>query len=77
VASAGKLVRSELEHTMSEAVERLGLELEIHEHPHLFTTQVVFTVTGQRRKLDEFAEGLRAFELATMRTERAVMLSPL
>jgi hypothetical protein len=38
---------------------------------------VAFTVTGPRRKLDEFAEGLRAEELATMRAERTVMLSPL
>jgi hypothetical protein len=38
---------------------------------------VAFSVTGPRRKIDEFAEGLRAEELATMRTERGVMLSPL
>jgi hypothetical protein len=62
---------------MREWAEKLGLGIEIHEHPHLLTTQVAFTVTGPGRKIDEFAEGLRAEELATMRTERAVMLSPL
>ena len=43
----------------------------------LLTTQVAFTVTGPKRKIDEFAQGLNADELATIRAERAVMLSPL
>jgi len=59
------------------ATRRLGLECKLVEHPHLLTTQVAFTVTGHKRKIDEFAQGLKAEELATMRTERAVMLSPL
>jgi hypothetical protein len=47
------------------------------DHPHLLSGQVGFTVTGSKRKLDEFAEGLRAEERATIRTETQVMLSPL
>jgi hypothetical protein len=77
VASTGKLIRAEVEQTMREWADKLDLKCEVIEHPHLLTTQVAFTVTGPRRKIDEFAEGLRAEELATMRTERAVMLSPL
>lgn len=77
VASAGRMVRSEIEQTMREAAGALQLQLTILEHPHLLTCQVLFEVTGPRHKIDEFAEGLRAFELATIRTERAVMLSPL
>jgi hypothetical protein len=77
VASAGREIRSEVEQTMREWADKLGLRCEVIEHPHLLTTQVAFTVTGPKRKLDEFAEGLRAEELATMRTERSVMLSPL
>jgi hypothetical protein len=77
VASTGKLIRSEVEQTMREWADKLDLRCEVIEHPHLLTTQVAFTVTGTKRKIDEFAEGLRAEELATMRTERAVMLSPL
>jgi len=77
VASSGKLVRAEVEQTMSTWAEKLNLQCEIIEHPHLLTTQVGFTVTGPKRKIDEFAQGLRAEELATMRAERAVMLSPL
>ena len=39
--------------------------------------QVCFTVTGPKRKIDEFADGLRGEQRATIRTERAVMASPL
>jgi hypothetical protein len=77
VASTGKSIRSEVEQTMREWAEKLDLRCEVIEHRQLLTTQVAFTVTGPKRKIDEFAEGLRAEELATMRTEREVMLSPL
>ncbi len=77
VASSGKLVRAEFEQTMRDWADRLGLECEIIEHPHLLSTQVAFDVTGPRHKLDEFARGLKAEEWATIRTERTVMLSPL
>jgi hypothetical protein len=70
-------VRAEVEQTMREWAAKLDLRCELIEHPHLLTTQVAFTVTGPKRKIDEFAQSLRAEELATMRTERAVMLSPL
>lgn len=77
VVNAGKMVRAEVEQTMREWADKLGLQCEVIEHPHLLTTQVAFTATGPKRKVDEFAQGLRAEELATMRTERAVMISPL
>jgi len=77
VASTGRSIRAEVEQTMREWAEKLGLDCEVIEHPHLLTNQVAFTVTGPKRKIDEFAEGLRAEEVATMRTEREVMLSPL
>jgi len=77
VASAGKLVRAEVEASMGAWAERLGLQCEIVERPHLMTTQVAFTVTGPRRKIDEFAAGLNAEEVATIRAENVVMLSPL
>ena len=77
VISAGKMIRAEVEQTMREWADKLGLECEVIEHRHLLTVQVAFTVTGPRRKIEEFAQGLRAEELATMRTEREVMLSPI
>jgi hypothetical protein len=76
VASSGKLIRTEFEQTMRGWAGQLGLEVSVIEHPHLLTTQVAFTVTGPRRKLDEFARGLRAEDHATIRTESVVMLSP-
>jgi hypothetical protein len=77
VVSSGKLIRAEFEQTMLAWAERLGVKCTIIEHPHLLTTQVGFTVTGPKRKLDEFSQGLRAEGWATTRTETAVMLSPL
>jgi hypothetical protein len=77
VVSSGKMIRVEFEQSMREWADRLGLECAIIEHPHLLTTQVAFTVTGPKRKIDEFSRGLTAEEWATIRTERTVMLSPL
>ena len=62
---------------MSDGAEKLGLECEIHEHPHLLSSQIAFTVTGPKRKLDEFAQDLRQEEILTMRAQRRLMLSPL
>jgi hypothetical protein len=77
VASTGKLIRAEVEQSMQDWAQKLGLQCEVIEHPHLLTTQVAFTVTGPRGKIDGFARGLKAEEVATMRAERAVMMSPL
>jgi hypothetical protein len=77
VVSTGKEIRAGFERSMSTYAEELGVQCKLLEHPHLLTTQVAFTVTGPRRKLQEFAEGLKAEERATIRTERLVMASPL
>jgi hypothetical protein len=77
VALAGKEIREEFEQSMRAWADRLGLRLEIVEHPHLLDSQVAFTVSGPARKVDEFAAGLTAEERQTIRTEREVMLSPL
>jgi hypothetical protein len=77
VATSGKPVRATFEQTMREWSDKLGLECTIVEHPHLLTTQVAFTVTGPRRKIDEFSQGLIAEGWAFIRADNAVMLSPL
>ena len=77
VVSSGRMIRAELEQSMRDWADKLGLECTIIEHPHLLTTQHAFTVTGPKRRIDEFSRGLRAEERATIRTETAVMLSPL
>lgn len=77
VVSSGRLIREEVEQSMRDWAVKLGLECKVVEHPHLLTSQLAFTVTGSKRKIDEFARGLQAEEWATIRTETAVMLSPL
>jgi hypothetical protein len=77
VVSAGREIRAEFEQTMRDWAAKLDLECTLVEHKHLLTTQVCFTVTGPKRKVDEFAKGLTAEEWATIRTETAVMASPL
>jgi hypothetical protein len=77
VVKVGKEIRAGFEQSMLAWAEQLGLSCTIVEHPHLLTTQVGFTVAGPKRKVDEFADGLRAEERATIRTERTVMASPL
>lgn len=77
VADVGREIRSEFEQSLLIYAGELGVECEIVEHPHLLNSQVAFHVSGPRRKLDEFAAGLNAEERATIRTERAVMISPL
>jgi hypothetical protein len=75
VASAGKDVRGTLEQSMVEWAEKLGLQCTFVEHPHLLTTQVAFTVTGPKHKLDEFSAGLKAEETTTIRSENIVNVS--
>jgi hypothetical protein len=77
VVSSGNLIRTEFERSLQEWASELGVECKVIDHPHLLSSQVGFTVTGPKRKLDEFAEGIRAEERATIRTETQVMLSPL
>jgi hypothetical protein len=77
VVSTGKEIRAEFERSMNAYAEELGVQCKLLEHPHLLTTQVAFTVTGPRRKVQEFAQGLKAEERATIRTERLIMASPL
>jgi hypothetical protein len=77
VVSSGKMVRAEFEQSIREWADKLDLPCTIVEHRHLLTTQLAFTVTGPKHKIDEFARGLRAEEWATIRTERTVMASPL
>lgn len=77
VATVGREIREEFEQSIRTWADQLGLRCEIIEHPHLMDSQVAFTVTGPRRKVDEFASGLRAEERQTIRTQQQVMLSPL
>jgi hypothetical protein len=76
VASVGRIIRPSFEQSMRNWASELGIECSLIEHPHLLTTQVAFTIAGPSRKLDEFAQGLRAEASQTIRTEGNV-LNPL
>lgn len=77
VAYVGREIRSEFEQSLQVYAGELGIGCTISEHPHLLRCQVLFTIAGPARKLDEFAAGLAAEERQTIRTEEIVMASPL
>jgi hypothetical protein len=77
VASAGKLVRASFEQSLLDWANKLGLDVKITEHPHLLTTQVLFTVTGPKHKIDEFERALKAEGATMLRSDATLMLSPL
>jgi hypothetical protein len=76
VCTAGKLVRETLEQSMLQRARELDIECSIVEHPHLLTMQIAFTVTGPRRRVNEFREGLAAEGLATIRAD-SLLVNPL
>jgi hypothetical protein len=69
VARAGRLARENVEEAMQASAADLGLECSVVEHHHLLTTQLAFTVTGPRGKVDQFAAGLEAEGLAMIRAD--------
>jgi hypothetical protein len=77
VANVGGMIRKGFEQSLLEWASELGVQCKIIEHRHLLITQVGFTVTGSKRKLDEFSEGVKAEEWMTIRTETQVMLGPI
>jgi len=77
VVTLGRWVREEFEQSISARAVELGVSCEIVEHPHVLSSQTAFTVSGPARKVDELAAAMHAEERATIRTETAVMSSPL
>jgi hypothetical protein len=76
VASAGNLIRSSFEQSLLDWAQKQGLEVAVAEHPHLLSTQVLFTVTGPKRKIDEFERALRAEGTAFLRADAILTVSP-
>lgn len=76
VASAGNLVRSSFEQSLLEWAQKQGLKVTISEHPHLLSTQVLFTVSGPKGKIDEFERALRAEGTAFLRGDAILIASP-
>ena len=76
VASAGNLIRSSFEQSLLDWAQKQGLEVTLVEHPHLLSTQVLFTLSGPKRKIDEFERALRAEGTATLRADAILIVSP-
>src|ERR1700730_15153254 len=57
--TSGKMVRNWFETTVADEARELGVELAIVEHPHLLSTQIVFTLTGPRGKIDQVIGDMR------------------
>ena len=57
--TSGRMVRDWFETTVADEARELGVELAIVEHPHLLSTQIVFTLTGPRGKIDQVIGDMR------------------
>jgi len=58
--TSGKWVRGWFEGTVADEAREAGVELSIVEHPHLLTTQIAFTLTGETSKVDAVVADLQA-----------------
>jgi hypothetical protein len=76
VASAGNLVRSSFEQSLIDWGQNQGLKVTVAEHPHVLSTQVLFTVTGPKHKIEEFERALRAEGTAFVRADATLLVSP-
>lgn len=77
VVTLGRWVREEFEQSIAARAAELGVSCEIVEHPHVLSSQAAFAVSGPAHKVDQLAAAMHAEEQATIRTETAVMASPL
>jgi hypothetical protein len=69
VVSSGRSLQTSLEQAMADWAEKLGLECEIVEHPHLLSTQVAFKITGPRRRIEEFRAALKTDSWTSIRAD--------
>jgi hypothetical protein len=76
VATSGNLIRSSFERSLMDWAEKQGLKVTVAEHPHLLSTQVLFKVTGSKRKIEEFERALRAEGTSFLRAEAILTVSP-
>ncbi len=77
VVTLGRWVREEFEQSIGARAAELGISCEVVEHPHVLSSQTAFTLSGPARKVDQLAAAMQVEEQATIRTETAVMASPL
>jgi len=71
--TSGKMARNWFETTVADEARELGVELSIVEHPHLLSTQIVFTLTGETGKVEQVISDMNDRAGATTRLEAAYL----
>lgn len=69
--TSGRMVRNWFETTVADEARELGVQLSIVEHPHLLSTQIVFTLTGATGKIEEVIADMDARAGQVTRLESA------
>ena len=69
--TSGRMVRNWFETTVADEARELGVELSIVEHPHLLSTQIVFTLTGPTGKIEQVIADMDARAGQATRLESA------
>jgi len=69
VCNVGATLRVSLEQAMGEWAERMGIEYELVEHPHLLTTQIAVKITGPHRGIEEFRAALKTDAWSSIRAD--------
>jgi hypothetical protein len=69
VCTIGRLIRKSFERQMVSFAQGDGLRCEVVEHPHLFSTQVAFELTGAPAHVEEFATYMREQAQTTTRVD--------
>ncbi len=73
VCTIGRLIRKPFEQEVLSFAEQEGLRCELVEHPHLLSSQVVFTVTGEPERVEQFVRYVREDARSTTRIDPALI----
>ncbi len=69
VCTIGRLIRKPFEQEVVSFAEQEGLRCEVVEHQHLLSSQVVFTVTGEPERVEQFVRYVRQDARSTTRID--------
>jgi hypothetical protein len=73
VCTIGRLIRKPFEQEVVSFAEQEGLRCEVVEHPHLLSSQVVFTVTGEPERVEQFVRYVREDARSTTRIDAGLI----
>jgi len=71
--TAGKMARNWFETAAADEARELGVALSIVEHPHLLSTQIVFTLTGPTGRVEQVIADMQERAGAATRLETAYL----